>query len=332
MRGRVVFYFVVIDSAGKQSELTTQPVPIEIDAKKFEALARKDFVYDVKLIMIPGRPEALDRGSRRRHESPRAISRGPSSSRPSPARRALPESETRGRSETVNAPVSRLVLFAREPVPGRVKTRLAREIGRGRRGVAVRGVPVGPRRLADVAGPVGRRARHAEFEPGPYLLATFRPPWDLVPQGEGTLGERLARAVVRARHGRAARRARGGQRRADAHGRGSLRGLSAPSPERRDVVYRAGAGRRVLARRHARKRRSGRRLPGRSEMVVAARARRQQEVRRGEGLPRAPALDAARHRRDHGTSEGVEALFAADPDLAPATRRALLGCSGGAPF
>ncbi len=54
VRGRVVFYFVVIDSAGKQSELTTQPYPIDIDAKKFEALARKDFIYDVKLIMIPG--------------------------------------------------------------------------------------------------------------------------------------------------------------------------------------------------------------------------------------------------------------------------------------
>jgi len=54
VRGRVVFYFVVIDSAGKQSELTTQPVPIDLDAKKFEALSRKDFVYDVKLIMIPG--------------------------------------------------------------------------------------------------------------------------------------------------------------------------------------------------------------------------------------------------------------------------------------
>ena len=54
VRGRVVFYFVVIDSAGQQSELTTQPVPIDLDAKKFEALSRKDFVYDVKLIMIPG--------------------------------------------------------------------------------------------------------------------------------------------------------------------------------------------------------------------------------------------------------------------------------------
>ncbi len=54
VRGRVVFYFVVIDSAGKQSEFTTQPVPIDLDAKKFETLARKDFRYDVKLIMIPG--------------------------------------------------------------------------------------------------------------------------------------------------------------------------------------------------------------------------------------------------------------------------------------
>ena len=34
--------------------MTTQPVPIDLDAKKFEALSRKDFVYDVKLIMIPG--------------------------------------------------------------------------------------------------------------------------------------------------------------------------------------------------------------------------------------------------------------------------------------
>ncbi|MEO8585614.1 MAG: VWA domain-containing protein, partial [Acidobacteriota bacterium] len=54
VRGRVVFYFVVIDSSGKQSELTTQPVPIDLDAKKFEALHQKDFIYDVKLIMIPG--------------------------------------------------------------------------------------------------------------------------------------------------------------------------------------------------------------------------------------------------------------------------------------
>ncbi len=55
VRGRLVFYFVVVDSEGKQSELTTQPVPVDLDAKAFDASgARQDFVYDVKLIMIPG--------------------------------------------------------------------------------------------------------------------------------------------------------------------------------------------------------------------------------------------------------------------------------------
>lgn len=55
VRGRLVFYFVVVDSEGKQSELTTQPVPVDLDVKAFDAAgARRDFVYDVKLIMIPG--------------------------------------------------------------------------------------------------------------------------------------------------------------------------------------------------------------------------------------------------------------------------------------
>ncbi len=55
VRGRLVFYFIVVDSEGKQSELTTQPVPVEIDAKAFDAVAsRRDFIYDVKLVMIPG--------------------------------------------------------------------------------------------------------------------------------------------------------------------------------------------------------------------------------------------------------------------------------------
>jgi VWFA-related protein len=55
VRGRVVFYFIVVDSEGKQSELTTQPVPVDLDAKAFDAAAaRRDFVYDVKLVMIPG--------------------------------------------------------------------------------------------------------------------------------------------------------------------------------------------------------------------------------------------------------------------------------------
>jgi VWFA-related protein len=55
VRGRLVFYFVVVDSEGKQSELTSQPVPVELDAKAFAAQgSKRDFVYDVKLVMIPG--------------------------------------------------------------------------------------------------------------------------------------------------------------------------------------------------------------------------------------------------------------------------------------
>ncbi len=55
VRGRLVFYFIVVDSEGKQSELTTQPVPVNADAKSFDAAAaRRDFIYDVKLVMIPG--------------------------------------------------------------------------------------------------------------------------------------------------------------------------------------------------------------------------------------------------------------------------------------
>ncbi len=55
MRGRLVFYFVVVDAEGKQSELTTQPVPVDVEAKTFKTLgAKADFRYDVKLMMIAG--------------------------------------------------------------------------------------------------------------------------------------------------------------------------------------------------------------------------------------------------------------------------------------
>lgn len=53
-RGRLVFYFVVVDSEGKQSELTSQPVMVELDAKTLAAQSKRDFLYDVKLVMIPG--------------------------------------------------------------------------------------------------------------------------------------------------------------------------------------------------------------------------------------------------------------------------------------
>lgn len=53
-RGRVILYFIVIDAAGKQSELATQVVPVEVDARELGNLSRRDFVYDVRLLMIPG--------------------------------------------------------------------------------------------------------------------------------------------------------------------------------------------------------------------------------------------------------------------------------------
>lgn len=53
-RGRVVLYFIVVDAAGKQSELASQIVPVEVPAGEIANVSRRDFVYDVRLLMIPG--------------------------------------------------------------------------------------------------------------------------------------------------------------------------------------------------------------------------------------------------------------------------------------
>jgi VWFA-related protein len=55
VRGRLMFYFVVMDSLEKKSDLSTQAKVVEMDAKKFEEVQKKDFLYDVSLLMIPGR-------------------------------------------------------------------------------------------------------------------------------------------------------------------------------------------------------------------------------------------------------------------------------------
>ncbi|MFI5180351.1 MAG: VWA domain-containing protein [Thermoanaerobaculia bacterium] len=55
VRGRLMFYFVVMDSDEKKSDLSTQSKVVEMDAKKFEEVQKKDFIYDVSLLMIPGR-------------------------------------------------------------------------------------------------------------------------------------------------------------------------------------------------------------------------------------------------------------------------------------
>ncbi|MEO6326221.1 MAG: VWA domain-containing protein [Thermoanaerobaculia bacterium] len=54
VRGRLVFYFVVLDSQGKQSDLAQQAAAVELDATAFGKMTKADFQYDVKLLMIPG--------------------------------------------------------------------------------------------------------------------------------------------------------------------------------------------------------------------------------------------------------------------------------------
>jgi uncharacterized protein len=98
----------------------------------------------------------------------------------------------------MTGPVKRVILFAREPVAGQVKTRLAREIG-GAPAAALYGAFLQDLAVALPDPRWDAVLAHAEFEPGPFLVGTFRAPWDLVPQGDGSLGERLSRSVVRAR-------------------------------------------------------------------------------------------------------------------------------------
>ncbi len=55
VRGRLRFYFLVMDSSEKKSDLSTQSKVVEMDARRFEEVQKKDFIYDVSLLMIPGR-------------------------------------------------------------------------------------------------------------------------------------------------------------------------------------------------------------------------------------------------------------------------------------
>ncbi|HYJ31050.1 MAG TPA: TIGR04282 family arsenosugar biosynthesis glycosyltransferase [Allosphingosinicella sp.] len=89
------------------------------------------------------------------------------------------------------AQVTRIVIFAKEPVPGRVKTRL---------------IPVlGPEGAARLAGEMLDRAIKEARATGlavelcgePHAAAWFDGPVALTGQGEGDLGERLARAAER---------------------------------------------------------------------------------------------------------------------------------------
>ena len=87
----------------------------------------------------------------------------------------------------------RLVLFAREPVAGRVKTRLAAVLGRGPAAVLYAAF------LEDLSGalrgPWETVVSH-DGDAGPRLHAAFANGWTFTPQGEGDLGERMARAAA----------------------------------------------------------------------------------------------------------------------------------------
>lgn len=84
-------------------------------------------------------------------------------------------------------------------MPGSVKTRLARAMGPDAAASLYEAF------LSDLASSLAPRGRwdaalsYAEPEPGPRLAALFGSGWRLVAQGEGTLGERLRRAVALAR-------------------------------------------------------------------------------------------------------------------------------------
>jgi len=91
-----------------------------------------------------------------------------------------------------------LVLFAREPVPGRVKTRLARLLTAGGAARLYRAFLEDASRI--YADPAWASVVDAEPDPDVARLATiFPPPWRRERQATGDLGARLAAAFDRER-------------------------------------------------------------------------------------------------------------------------------------
>lgn len=52
--GQFFVYFVVLDALGKQSDLQVQRQAVTVPAKDFTNAQRKDFYYDVQLLVVPG--------------------------------------------------------------------------------------------------------------------------------------------------------------------------------------------------------------------------------------------------------------------------------------
>jgi rSAM/selenodomain-associated transferase 1 len=220
----------------------------------------------------------------------------------------------------MTGPVRRVILFAREPVAGRVKTRLAREIGAGP-AAALYGAF-----LQDLAAALPDPARwdavlaHAEFEPGPFLVGTFRAPWELFPQGDGSLGERLARGVVRSRmEGKRDVIVVGSD--APTLGREDLESAFAALEEDADVVFSPApdGGYSLVGLRGAVDPAAAFTAVRWSSEHALADSRRSVEARgyRVRLQPTVPDVDEV---KDLGA---LAPMFASDPDLAPVTRRAL---------
>ena len=89
-----------------------------------------------------------------------------------------------------------LLFFAKLPVPGRVKTRLARTVGAAAAAALAEAfLRDGAERWSAIAGVAPVLA--ADEPEAPFWRRTFRPPWRVEPQGPGDLGGRLARAFTR---------------------------------------------------------------------------------------------------------------------------------------
>lgn len=54
LQGQFFVYFVVLDVSGKQSDLQIQRQEIKVPQKDFTVAQRKDFYYDVQLVVVPG--------------------------------------------------------------------------------------------------------------------------------------------------------------------------------------------------------------------------------------------------------------------------------------
>ncbi len=100
-----------------------------------------------------------------------------------------------------------LIVFARYPVPGETKTRLVGQLGR--EGAAALQDAMTRHTLAQVTGFLGARSTQAEirFTGGERaeMAEKYGHEWNYAPQGDGTLGPRLCRAIQHAFDGGAAR-------------------------------------------------------------------------------------------------------------------------------